>query len=125
MIKFHRWVYCYYNNKEYSDKSFVVRHLCHNKNCINLSHLKAGTLSENQLDSRQYKKGTIITEKLVHALLKDSLKQNFSVMGSKKQFDEKWANKTGLSASSIPSIRNGKNWKDLYILYYPNGHNSL
>lgn len=38
-------------------KGNVVRHLCGNKKCININHLREGTQSENRLDESYHKQG--------------------------------------------------------------------
>lgn len=38
-------------------KGNVVRHLCGNKRCVNIRHLKEGTHSDNRLDQAHHKAG--------------------------------------------------------------------
>ena len=44
----HRWIYEQAHGK--LPKDLVVRHLCHNRSCVNLEHLIDGTHKENSQD---------------------------------------------------------------------------
>jgi len=45
-IRMHRWLWW----KETGELPEVVMHLCDNRKCINVAHLKAGTVKDNQQD---------------------------------------------------------------------------
>lgn len=117
-VRLHRWIYCFYSDKDYNDKSFVVRHLCHNKNCFNPNHLEHGSNSDNVLDSRHYSKTVKLNEDQVHLLLQDAKKQDFTVFGSKIKFAREWAKKLPIKENSIVNIINGEFWKDIYNIYF-------
>ena len=100
-------------NLDYNDKTWIARHICHNKSCIKAKHLISGTSSDNQLDSRQYKSGTKLNKEKVRKIKKDLI--NISKYKYKKDFDEKWAEKYSVSKGCIAKIRLNENWKDIII----------
>ncbi len=93
----------------------LTRHTCNNSSCINPEHLIEGTNSDNSIDSRNYSKNTILTEKDVIAIKKELVNEDFSILGSKQLFEEKWAKKFKVSTGTIKNIRNNQTWKDIRI----------
>jgi HNH endonuclease len=52
-------------------KGRVVRHLCGNKRCVNINHLREGTESENRLDQYYNKQGfRLVYDKYMTKLVK-------------------------------------------------------
>jgi hypothetical protein len=113
VIRLHRMILASKINKNYKDDSWVARHTCNNRSCINPEHLIEGSRSDNALDSRTNSKNTKITIKQVKELKEVLLKSDFDKHGSKKSFDDYWANKFNLSYHTIKNIRLGKAWKDI------------
>ena len=107
----HRLIVAIKENLEYSDTSWVARHTCNNKKCINEKHLISGTKSDNARDSAKFKKSTKLTEDNVKEIL-----QSFSKYSDKllKTFDIEHALKFGVSPTTIKSIRLGNTWKHIY-----------
>jgi hypothetical protein len=110
-----RLLCCINYNLENEDK-FVARHLCHNKICVNPEHIQPGTNKQNTLDSRHYHKGVKLTADQVRMIKADLLTKNLSIKGSKKEFDQFWADIFSCSTSMIESIRLGYNWTDIIIV---------
>jgi len=108
----HRLVLANNLNKKYEEIN-IARHTCHNKSCINPDHLIEGTLSDNQIDSRQYSKQTKLTKEKVIKIRKDLINRDFSIKGSKTKFDKKWANIFNVAFQTIVHIRLGNTWKDI------------
>lgn len=109
-----RYMFCHLNKEDYDDKSFIVRHLCAKRYCVNPAHLAKGTERQNKLDCRAYSKATKLTENKVKIILRDMKKTDFSIKGSVKKFHEKWASKYSVSIWCIHNIRLGRSWSDLY-----------
>ena len=110
----HRIILCKKVNKDYKDK-FIARHLCNNRNCINLEHLEIGTNKDNSLDSREYSKKTKLTKEQVISVKKDMIKIDFSKYGEGIKFDKYWSLELGVSKSAISNIRYGNTWKDIIV----------
>lgn len=47
-IRAHRWVY--EQQVGPIPNGFMIRHLCHNKRCVNIDHLAVGTMKDNRQD---------------------------------------------------------------------------
>lgn len=100
------------------ESSDVVRHKCHERNCINPEHLEFGTREENARDSRKYSKATKITEKDARDIIEDFLSIPKWPYGSKEAFKQKWAKKLNVSKDVAANIVFRKiHWKDLLIEY--------
>lgn len=106
-IRAHRYSYILYKGQ--IPKDLIIRHLCHNKKCVNPNHLKAGTYLDNAEDSSKaghYIKGEIhhrakLTENKVKIIANSSLS------------NRELAKKYGVTHSAIGSIKRGKIWKHL------------
>lgn len=111
-----RYIYCILNNQKYNDNTFVVRHLCNNRNCINPEHLAKGTNIENFKDSRHYHSGIKLNEDKVEKILKDYFNNKIEIdkRGNKKLFNYKWAKEFNVTENTIFSIINKTTWKDIY-----------
>lgn len=114
-------------NVDYTDipEGVVIRHLCHNKKCVNPEHLIPGTMSENNLDSRSYHSNTDLTYENVLELL-NLWKQWLNHSTVKKHFWQEvvWP-KFGITFSGTTAILYGRNWKDAYAEVFPQGDEAL
>ena len=83
----------------------VIRHLCHNPECCNPSHLMPGTHAENHLDmelaGRMKVPGSKVTAQQAIEIFKS------------EESGPALAKKYGVSNSTISCIRTGKTWKRL------------
>ena len=117
-IQVHRWAYCVKNNKDYFDKSWVARHTCNNRSCINPDHIQPGTRSQNSLDSISYSKAVKLTEQNVREIIEKFLEVKEWPLGSKKSFSDELGYRFRVSPSSINNIVFRKrNWKNLLKEY--------
>jgi len=101
----HRWVFHIYNGYEPS----VVMHTCDNTDCINSSHLIAGTKEENEKD-KLMKGRTAKGEKNPQCKLKEKeviqiRKLNQSYVSIAKQYN--------VSPTAIRLIKIRKNWRHI------------
>lgn len=92
----------------------VVRHLCHNKKCINPEHLKAGTQYENIHDTIREgitnsgsRNGMSKLNEEQVTLIKKELRENKASIEFMKSLGEKF----GVSRYTIQTIHRGKTWK--------------
>ena len=104
-ISLHRWLYCRIHNLPY-DGNFIVRHLCHNRSCTNPHHLKHGSRHDNALDSRDTSRVSKISYEKAKTV-REAYRHHF---GTQTSFDQKWANKFGVSQATIRSIRLNRIW---------------
>lgn len=75
-----RLAYEIFNNTEIP-KDKVIRHLCHNKHCINPYHLKPGTRSENKQDESYISRYMYnLTEKQVYEIRNKYNPQDFNCL---------------------------------------------
>ena len=116
MIKLHRYMYI----QSTGESPPVVMHLCDNRKCINLLHLKGGTVSDNNQDKsskgrvvsrlsensgeRHYK--SRLTEESVR-WIKVWIVEGFSDTIISKAFN--------VSRGCIKSIRREDSWKEVII----------
>jgi len=101
-------------NKEYKEK-FIARHLCNNKNCINVEHLAIGTNRDNAIDARTHSTKTKLTIEQVRKIKQDMLSIDFSKYGAGIKFDKQWSSELNVSKSTITNIRYGITWKDIIL----------
>lgn len=106
-----RLVWCLVNDGEYEDKTFVVRHSCHNKKCVNPDHLINGTRQQNAYDSIC----DSAKSKLNWLDIEEIRKDLANYQGSNFSFDKKWAEKKALHYTTIQNIRLRKSWKNIGI----------
>jgi hypothetical protein len=106
-VKAHRFSYMLYKG-EIPD-GMLVRHICHNKACVNPEHLLTGTPKENTQDSvcdgrmshgESHWKAKL-TAVDVQAILKDS------------RIAQSIANDYGISNSTVLRIKRGEIWKSV------------
>ena len=109
----HRFMWELHNGK--IPKGLLVRHLCHNRKCVNPDHLMTGTNRDNSDDmlnaGRQRKGEDVNTAKLNESQVLEIL-QRFSIGKHTKQALSEDYN---VSRSTISLIVNGKIWKHLCI----------
>lgn len=117
-IEVHRWTYCVLKGADYFDTSWVARHTCVNRNCINPDHIIPGSRTDNAIDARATSRATTLREEQVREIIKNFLEISEWPHGSKKSFSEKWAKKYGVSVDAISNIvfRRIK-WKDILKEY--------
>lgn len=104
----HRVVYAFHHGP-IPDRG-VIMHLCDNPRCIEITHLKLGSLSENISDMWKKKRGKIgadhgnarLTEEQVR-YVKDNPKENAVYLGAK----------FNCSPNTILAIRKGRSWTHL------------
>lgn len=106
--RLHRYIFQQVNNVVLTENE-VVRHLCHNRKCINIEHLASGTQKDNVQDTykakRQAKGERIKSHKLSHndIILICSSKEKITIL----------QRKLNVSRATISRIKNGRSWKHL------------
>ena len=83
-----------------------------NKLDLNPDHLIEGSNKDNSIDCLSYSKSTKLTIEKVKEIRDDMKNWDFSVKGSKKEFDQKWAQIIGgdISSDTISKVRLNKSW---------------
>jgi len=95
-----------------------IRHLCHNPLCIEPSHLKLGTLSENNLEDK-IDNGTIIRGEKHHSVSISKELASEIKLSKRKRGDDDYVNQRsrsqrfGVSLDLVKSIDCGKSWAHL------------
>jgi hypothetical protein len=103
----HRWTY----EQHYGPipKGLVVRHLCHNKTCVNPEHLAIGTHADNSQDDvdadRQLKGTQIATSKLTE--------QQVLAIRADTRSSGKIAKDYGIHKTSVLNIKKRVYWKHI------------
>lgn len=93
-------------------KGLLIRHLCHNKKCVNPSHLRQGTQKENMQDSVRDER-IPYGEKNHRAKLKES---EVKEIRRRKMLGESGlylAEEYGVCSASIYRITNRTTWKHI------------
>lgn len=109
----HRWVYSVLREADYFDKSWIARHTCNNRSCINPNHMIPGDRVDNARDARNYSRAVKLSEEQVREIIKKFLEITEWPFGSKKSFAEKWAERYGVSKDAIYNIVFKRRcWKD-------------
>ena len=103
----HRWTYEQHHGP--IPKGLVVRHLCHNKTCVNPEHLAIGTPADNSQDDvdadRQLKGEQIATSKLIKQQVLDIRSTSLSGI--------KLAEIYGVHKTTIYDILKRRLWKHI------------
>ena len=103
----HRWTYEQHHGP--IPKGLVVRHLCHNKTCVNPEHLAIGTYADNSQDDvdadRQLKGEQIATSKLIKQQVLDIRSSSLSGI--------KLAEIYGVHKTTIYDILKRRLWKHI------------
>ena len=97
------------------EETDIVRHVLPDnsrplKNDINPDHLILGSNYDNWKDSLSYKSDIKLSFEIADNIRKEAELIDFSILGSKKQFDLKWAKLLKVSESTISKIRLNKSW---------------
>ena len=98
-------------------KGLVIRHLCHNKSCINIEHLAIGTQKDNRQDDRDVGKDWFTgTSNNNVKLLETDAKEILAAKpigkaprGYRKQIAEKY----NIDVTTVHAIWTRKLWKHL------------
>jgi len=106
----HRFSYCLHNNCELdSIKGLIIRHSCHNRHCVNPSHLSTGTHQDNMDDMTgagrqakgEYQWNSKLSEEQVKAIrLSDGLHKDIAAQ-------------YGIARSYVCEIKKKKAWKHI------------
>ena len=88
----------------------VVMHLCDNRKCININHLKAGTNAENMKDMSVKGRSTI-GEKSARSKLTEEEIKSIKIKLAQGQQKEAISKEYDISTSQIRRIELGKQWK--------------
>jgi len=109
-VRIHRHLYC----ESTGENPEVVMHLCDNRKCINLNHLRGGTVADNNSDRDLKCRGRIGSERgenhphskltwskvdEIRSRIKDGISQR------------KIAAEFGISKTQVSNISSEKNWK--------------
>ena len=117
-VEAHRWVYSVLREADYFDKSWIARHTCNNRSCINPNHIIPGDKTDNARDARNYSRAVKLSEEQVREIIKNFLEITEWPFGSKKSFAEKWAERYGVSKHTIHNIVFRRlRWKDILKEY--------
>jgi hypothetical protein len=89
----------------------VVMHMCDNPSCVNPSHLRVGSASENVRDA--FNKGrrtsTFKTGAAHHAAVLDAEKVKY-IRANKQVSQTKMAKQLGCSRSAVAAVLEGRTW---------------
>ena len=91
-------------------KGLLVRHLCHNPECINVKHLTLGTMKDNRQDDRdvgKWESQQVLTEAQARDIL--AHKQT----GKCPELRKHLAHKYNITTQTVGQIWNRKRWKHL------------
>jgi hypothetical protein len=109
----HRTAYRLYRGEIPEGK--IILHKCGNTNCVNPSHLEAGTHKENSADTikmgRHYQPDNRGTKATWAKLNEEKVKEIKEAKGGKKGTGTALARKFNVSKSAIYQIWSGDNWK--------------
>ncbi len=92
-------------------KGLLVRHMCHNRSCVNPDHLKIGTIQDNMRDrqeaGRQAKGEQAGQAKLTEAQVREIYNLKGKISGHKlgKQFD--------VTGQAVYKIWRGLSWRHI------------
>ena len=98
----HRWVYEQAHGK--LPKNLVVRHMCHNRACVNLDHLQSGTSKDNSKDMVAARR-----QKHIHSL--EKIAEIYALRDLPRPYGQvkKWAEEYGIHKTTIHKI-----WRGVY-----------
>jgi predicted glycosyltransferase involved in capsule biosynthesis len=96
----HRYIYTMFVG--HIPEGFCVMHTCDNRMCINPTHLKAGTLAQNNLDMtiKGRNRGRVLTPQEVAKIRK------------RGDYSKREAENLGITSSHLYKIRSKQVWKN-------------
>lgn len=86
----------------------VIRHLCHNRACINIAHLKSGTPKENALDTVLAGRQARGEKSGIAKLTKEKV---LEILGNPKVPTRVYAQRFGVTEMTISNVRRGRTWR--------------
>lgn len=105
-ILIHRYLWSIQNGP--IPKGKIIMHTCDNRSCLNLDHLKLGTIKDNNQD-RDIKGRFVPLKGINNGMSKLTNAQAFNIKYSKTK-GIVLARKYNVTKANISSIRNGKTW---------------
>ena len=94
--------------RDLSGENKVVRHLCNNKACCNIKHLRFGTQSENTIDALENGSKSAIINKEIVKIVKFSLKSFY-------MSNDEIANEYNIGINIILHLKLNLTWKRILI----------
>jgi HNH endonuclease len=88
----------------------MVRHLCHNRACVNVDHLEIGTAKQNTQDMILAGRDRLVGQKNYMAKLSQD---NVLQIRASNASSQKLADQFGVSRSCISKIKRGESWRNI------------
>lgn len=109
-IKLHRQAYVAAHNLTFKDiEGKVVRHLCHNKVCVNPAHLVIGTPQDNTTDSVEASRHAFGVRHGKAKLTEDAVRH----IRQKLLEHTEYAVLYGVSVAAVSLVQNKRTWKHI------------
>lgn len=110
-ITAHRAAYKLYNGE--TPKSFVIRHLCHNRRCVRKEHLAIGTYKDNSQDSVKAGRNNRGVDVNTAKLSESDVLEIREMCKNRILTQKKIAEKYGVHTTTIENIKSRKIWKHI------------